>query len=505
MLAIAPHAPATHNHVPRPEWDHRARPSSAKDAVRRTPAPNPAPATAAPPAAAAPAPTTPMPPANPPAAPAASAAPTPARPVVTPMERLPDGSLDLGSYPSTDLLRLLAALLSQITTSNDRLRPDSAPLAPPTPPTDPVPDAHVVRPPIWSQLTSASRISLATPTATLAFHARNIPSITIEQYLLRILKYCPTTNEVFLGLLVYFDRMSKLAAECAPASSSPTSPSPLRPFAIDSFNIHRLLIAGVTVASKFFSDVFYTNSRYAKVGGLPQSELNQLELQFLLLNDFRLSIPIDEMQRYAEQLLQYSAGMSPEDAFAPSATAPPPPPPVPSPIPAPLPPAAIRTRTEPESHRPAHLQLRPNTTIPAAAGSPGHLSTSFSTSTYPRTSHHDVEARAWHATNGTPTVRRPAMGTAANSSTSDAASIYSVDASESGYGSTTDEEPTIRAHWSSEESIMTEDGEGGTTDDGASTGTVEDRDLVPDQPEPSAEKAEIGRGAARTPGPRGEH
>jgi len=37
------------------------------------------------------------------------------------------------------------------------------------------------------------------------------------------------------------------------------------PFAIDSYNVHRLVIAGVTVASKFFSDIFYTNSRYAKV------------------------------------------------------------------------------------------------------------------------------------------------------------------------------------------------------------------------------------------------
>ena len=36
-------------------------------------------------------------------------------------------------------------------------------------------------------------------------------------------------------------------------------------FVVDSFNIHRLVMAGVTCASKFFSDVFYTNSRYAKV------------------------------------------------------------------------------------------------------------------------------------------------------------------------------------------------------------------------------------------------
>lgn len=94
--------------------------------------------------------------------------------------------------------------------------------------------------------------------------------------------------------------MSKLSADATGRS-----------FVIDSYNIHRLVIAGVTVASKFFSDVFYTNSRYAKVGGLPLAELNQLELQFLLLNDFRLVIPGDEMQRYAEQLIIFSSDSSP--------------------------------------------------------------------------------------------------------------------------------------------------------------------------------------------------
>lgn len=89
---------------------------------------------------------------------------------------------------------------------------------------------------------------------SLTFHARNVPTITLEAYFLRILKYCPASNEVFLSLLVYFDRMAKLAKESCG-----------KDFVIDSYNIHRLVIAGVTVASKFFSDVFYTNSRYAKV------------------------------------------------------------------------------------------------------------------------------------------------------------------------------------------------------------------------------------------------
>lgn len=54
-----------------------------------------------------------------------------------------------------------------------------------------------------------------------------------------------------------------------------------------------------------------------QVGGLPQAELNQLELQFLLLNDFRLSIPTDEMQRYADQLIRFSQGQTGADGAQP--------------------------------------------------------------------------------------------------------------------------------------------------------------------------------------------
>ena len=52
------------------------------------------------------------------------------------------------------------------------------------------------------------------------------------------------------------------------------------------------------------------------MGGLPQTELNQLELQFLLLNDFRLMISPQEMQRYAEQLILFSQLRSDGDLSA---------------------------------------------------------------------------------------------------------------------------------------------------------------------------------------------
>jgi hypothetical protein len=43
------------------------------------------------------------------------------------------------------------------------------------------------------------------------------------------------------------------------------------------------------------------------VGGLPLVELNHLELQFLVLNDFRLSIPVEELEAYGTMLVEFYA------------------------------------------------------------------------------------------------------------------------------------------------------------------------------------------------------
>ncbi|KAH9860490.1 hypothetical protein J1614_011821 [Plenodomus biglobosus] len=242
---------------------------------------------------------------------------------------------EISEMPVTDIIEMVAGLLTKITTTNDRQHDHLHRQIPPP--------------------EGTSGLSQQT-TSVLAFHGKNVPSISILSYLSRIHKYCPTTYEVFLSLLVYFDRMTERSLEhlnpalsAAPGSttstlsssagaqaatpppsgslgkpsetptqaSQPPSP-PLQEldsdaynlshfFVVDSFNIHRLVIAGVTCASKFFSDVFYTNSRYAKVGGLPLVELNHLELQFLLLNDFRLAVPLEEMEAYGTMLVEFYA------------------------------------------------------------------------------------------------------------------------------------------------------------------------------------------------------
>ncbi|KAG2200647.1 hypothetical protein INT47_005803 [Mucor saturninus] len=125
------------------------------------------------------------------------------------------------------------------------------------------------------------------------FHSRAVPSITVLTYLTRIHKFAPFTNEALLSILIYFDAIAKLE----------------NGFTINSYNIHRLLITSIVVASKFTSDIFYANSRYAKVGGIPLRELNQLELEFLFLIDFQLHVTLENLQAYADQLLSHAMSL----------------------------------------------------------------------------------------------------------------------------------------------------------------------------------------------------
>lgn len=152
-------------------------------------------------------------------------------------------TFDLAKYPTVDTIRLLASLLERMTIANDLLNKQQQ-----------TSQQQQQQRRASLQLQQQQQQQPITTAAYTRFHARLVPSIDIYSYLARILKYCPCANECFLSLLVYFDRMSKNSLALTG-----------KPFTIDSYNIHRLIIAGVMVSSKFFSDVFYTNTRYAKV------------------------------------------------------------------------------------------------------------------------------------------------------------------------------------------------------------------------------------------------
>jgi len=239
---------------------------------------------------------------------------------------------EISGMPIGDIIEMVAALLTKITTTND-LQHDALNRN-----ANHVKQAQAQ---VRSEESGADGNMSPLSSSVLAFHGKNVPAITILSYLSRIHKYCPTTYEVFLSLLVYFDRMTErvndmvmkseearrlqAVAQAQQAAGQPhvrpsgadtemrdddgdddetdsdladeddkpeskgqesggrtastlgggaanaiAPASQVTYFVVDSFNIHRLIIAGVTCASKFFSDVFYTNSRYAKVSRSPR-------------------------------------------------------------------------------------------------------------------------------------------------------------------------------------------------------------------------------------------
>lgn len=75
-------------------------------------------------------------------------------------------------------------------------------------------------------------------------------------------------------------------------------------FVFTIYNIHRLLITSIMLAVKFHEDFYYSNSFYAKVGGLPLPELNHLEVQFLLFINFELTVVELEYRRKLKEMLE---------------------------------------------------------------------------------------------------------------------------------------------------------------------------------------------------------
>ena len=125
------------------------------------------------------------------------------------------------------------------------------------------------------------------------FHALRPPAISIKDYLQRVAKYAACSGECFVLALVYIDRIIQ---------SNPT-------FVVNSLNIHRLLITSIMLAAKFFDDQYFNNAYYAKVGGVPCSEINSLEVEFLFLCNFALFVNTETYSQYYTELCNHAANV----------------------------------------------------------------------------------------------------------------------------------------------------------------------------------------------------
>ena len=117
------------------------------------------------------------------------------------------------------------------------------------------------------------------------FISKKTPSITINKYLRRIVKYAKPEPSTLIMVLIFIDRVCE--------SSN---------LQLSSTNIHRLILTSTVLSLKNNEDDYYSNEYYAKVGGISLDELNYLEYSMIMLLDFNMFIDEETYFNYESSL-----------------------------------------------------------------------------------------------------------------------------------------------------------------------------------------------------------
>jgi Cyclin len=118
------------------------------------------------------------------------------------------------------------------------------------------------------------------------FWSKRPPPISLEDYLMRMHRFCPMSTAVYLATSLYISRLA------VHDRIVPVTPR----------NVHRLMLAGLRVAMKALEDLSWPHGRFSKVGGVSEGELGRLEITFCFLMDFSLKVDATMLQQEADSL-----------------------------------------------------------------------------------------------------------------------------------------------------------------------------------------------------------
>ena len=119
------------------------------------------------------------------------------------------------------------------------------------------------------------------------FNAKKKPSITILDYIQRIIEYTNIENSTLIISLIYLDRICH------------------NDVLITEYNIHRLLFICIITSIKYNEDIIYQNNYYSQVVGVSIKEFNKIEREFLALIDYILYISEKDYLKYKYYLEHY--------------------------------------------------------------------------------------------------------------------------------------------------------------------------------------------------------
>ena len=127
---------------------------------------------------------------------------------------------------------------------------------------------------------------------------KSSPTISVGDYITRTLgrhlgihRYMNCSVAVFVNAVALLDRAQENNPE----------------FVIHPRNIHRLVLIANVVSAKYLDDLFFKNSFYANVGGVPLKVLNELEAEFLKLVNFNCHVELPTLEAYMSRLETFEA------------------------------------------------------------------------------------------------------------------------------------------------------------------------------------------------------
>ena len=115
----------------------------------------------------------------------------------------------------------------------------------------------------------------------MSFTSYKKPSLSIKDYLFRIQNYTEAEDNTIIIALMYIDRLSDISSVL-----------------LTPYNVHRILFVSVLLAIKYNEDICFNFDFYAKIAGMPISDLKKMERDFVYLIKFKFYIDKDEFEKF---------------------------------------------------------------------------------------------------------------------------------------------------------------------------------------------------------------
>ena len=117
-------------------------------------------------------------------------------------------------------------------------------------------------------------------------YSKLIPALSLEKYLIRIIKYTEVENNILIVAYLYIIKLIKKEN-----------------FILSINNIYRLLLGSVALAKKVLEDLKYNNSYYCEIGGISLQEFNKIEFSLFVRLNYEVNPKIEEIENVYKNII----------------------------------------------------------------------------------------------------------------------------------------------------------------------------------------------------------